>query len=563
MLLSRMASPLALVCFALAACAPATPVATAPTPATAPHPIAQPPIVTRVPTTGVAPRAAARDWQLLDDSVDHVPGISADRAYRELLAGKSPRDTVLVAVIDGGVDTAHVDLRANLWRNPREVPGNGKDDDRNGYADDVRGWDFIGGPNGRDVHYDTFELTRLYAHCTGVQTESARAEPDMDAQRCQQISEDFNKKKSDAEQTLQQVLAVSAALTEVTAVLKQAAQTDSLTDARVTAIQSSAPDVQQARDLYLRLSARGLTPEAVEQAKEDYQSQVQYSLDPAFDPRPIVGDNYANPTQRDYGNVDVMGPDAMHGTHVSGIIGAVRNNGIGIDGIAPTVRIMMVRTVPDGDERDKDVANAIRYAVDNGARVINMSFGKPYSPFKSVVDAAVRYADAHNVLMVHAAGNDGADLSVSPNFPSPKYQGGGRAANWIEVGASSWRGGDTVAVSFSNYSHDLVDVFAPGEDILSTVPGGGYERLSGTSMAAPVVTGIAAMILAYYPQLTAGQVKRIILESATPHRDEMVLRPGSTGELVPFGSLSVTGGIVNAYNAMRLAAQTALQTTQR
>jgi subtilisin family serine protease len=219
--------------------------------------------------------------------------------------------------------------------------------------------------------------------------------------------------------------------------------------------------------------------------------------------------------------------------------------------------------VPDGDERDKDIANAIRYAVDNGARVINMSFGKAYSPFKSAVDDAVKYADAHGVLMVLASGNDGASLDTASNFPTPYYTGGGKAANWIEVGASSWRGGDTLAVAFSNYSHDRVDVFAPGEDILSSVQGGGYERLSGTSMAAPVVTGLAALIMSYYPTFTAAQVRQIILDSATRY-DRPALAPGAptgtptgtpTRETVPFASLSVTGGIVNAYAALRMAAE--------
>ncbi|HEY5086346.1 MAG TPA: S8 family serine peptidase, partial [Gemmatimonadaceae bacterium] len=228
---------------------------------------------------------------------------------------------------------------------------------------------------------------------------------------------------------------------------------------------------------------------------------------------------------------------------------------IGMQGIASAAFIMPVRAIPDGDERDKDVANAIRYAVDHGARVINMSFGKPYSPFKSAVDDAVRYADAHGVLMVVAAGNDGASLDTASNFPTPYYNGGGRATNWIEVGASSWRGGDTVAVAFSNYSHTKVDVFAPGEDILSSVQGGGYERLSGTSMAAPVVSGLAALIMSHYPNLTVGQVRQIILDSATRY-DHASLEPGAHNtETVPFASLSVTGGIVNAYNALRMAQQ--------
>jgi subtilisin family serine protease len=250
-----------------------------------------------------------------------------------------------------------------------------------------------------------------------------------------------------------------------------------------------------------------------------------------------------------------MGQDAKHGTHVAGIIGAVRGNGVGVDGIAAAVKFMMIRTVPDGDERDKDIANAIRYAVDNGAQVISMSFGKAYSPFKVAVDDAVKYADAHGVLMVHAAGNDGADLGKGRNFPTPFYLGGGRPQNWIEVGASSWKGGDKLAAPFSNYGQQQVDVFAPGVDILSTVPGNQYERDSGTSMAAPVVSGLAALILDFYPNLTAGDIKKIIMASVT-RTNQTVSRPGSEDkDSVSFQSLSVTGGIVNAFNALKMAEQ--------
>jgi subtilisin family serine protease len=223
---------------------------------------------------------------------------------------------------------------------------------------------------------------------------------------------------------------------------------------------------------------------------------------------------------------------------------------------------MMVRAVPDGDERDKDIANAIRYAVDNGAQVINMSFGKGFSPQKAVVDAAVKYADAHGVLMIHAAGNDGADMDSVQNFPNARYLDGGRPRNWLEVGASSWKGGTDLAAEFSNYGQTQVDLFAPGVDILSSVPGDKYERDSGTSMAAPVVTGVAALVMSYYPELSAFDVKRILLNSATRHPDQMVTKPGSKGDKVPFGTLSATGGIVNAYGALKMAAAVGLKSEQ-
>jgi subtilisin family serine protease len=338
-------------------------------------------------------------------------------------------------------------------------------------------------------------------------------------------------------------------------VLRTRLGTDSLTMERVQALPQTGDSVGMARQLFLRMAAAGITGSAIADAKEDVAGRLEYGLNPDFESRQLVGDDPHNLTERSYGNRNVMGPDAKHGSHVAGIVGAVAaaEGGDSMRGVASGVRIMMVRTVPNGDERDKDVANAIRYAVDNGAQIINMSFGKDYSPEKGVVDEAVRYADSRGVLMVHAAGNDAKDLAKTPNFPSAEYLGGGRATNWIEVGASSWQGGEKLAAPFSNFGKAQVDVFAPGTDILSTVPGGGFERQSGTSMAAPVVSGLAAVLMSHFPKLTAADVKRIILESATPYADTMVVRPGSEGERVRFGDLSVTGGVVNAYAAIRAA----------
>ncbi len=251
------------------------------------------------------------------------------------------------------------------------------------------------------------------------------------------------------------------------------------------ALSPTTPQLTQARQIYLQLADEGATETVLADGLKSLEGQLKNGLNPDFNPRTIVGDNYTDWHQNNYGNPDVMGQDAKHGTHVAGIIGAVRGNGIGVDGIAPSVTFMMIRTVPDGDERDKDVANAIRYAVDNGAQIISMSFGKAFSPYKAAVDDAVKYADAHGVLMVHAAGNDGEDLAKAHNFPNPTYLDGGHPNLWIEVGASSWKGGEDLPAKFSNYGQQQVDLFAPGVDILSTVPGNQYERDSGTSMAAP------------------------------------------------------------------------------
>ncbi|MDQ6612382.1 MAG: S8 family serine peptidase, partial [Gemmatimonadota bacterium] len=375
---------------------------------------------------------APKNWQLLDEAADGIAGVSSERAMRELLANRKPERVVLVAVIDGGIDTLHADLRANLWTNPREQP-NGKDDDGNGHVDDMHGWNFIGNRNGRNLDHETSELTRLYAGCVKLAPRGdVAALPEPDGARCRKFATDFSKKAAEAKAELAAVTQAAAVLKQVTMMLRSALKTETLTRANVDAFQPTDARARQARDVFLGMLASGIDSVAVADARTAYQSRVDFGFNVNYDGRSIVGDDPKNLRETNYGNADVMGPDAKHGTHVSGIIGAVRGNKIGIDGIAPSVKIMMVRTVPDGDERDKDVANAIRYAVDNGAQIINMSFGKGYSPDKQVVDEAVQYADAHNVLMVHAAGNDGQNNDTESNFPSAAYASSAHAERWIE-----------------------------------------------------------------------------------------------------------------------------------
>ena len=526
--------------FALAACASTSPATTTPAPAPAPGP-------------AVAPlRDAPLNWHLLD-AADRVPGISLIRAERELLAGKQPRRSVIVAVIDNGVDTAHAALRNRLWSNPREIAGNGQDDDNNGLIDDTRGWNWLGARDGRNVDHDTFELTRIVAQCGRPAGKDSL--PIEYRTRCAELETEWSRKKAEVSMTLANVRQYEQVVNRIVPVLKRALNTDSLDRAKVEALSPATDSIRDARRIFLQLASQGITPQDIYDAKKSYESQEQYGYNLKYDPRPLIGDNYPDTTVKRYGNRDVAGPDPEHGTHVAGIIAAQRLGGTNQSmGIArDSVRIMAIRTVPDGDERDKDIANAIRYAVDQGASVINMSFGKGYSPYKPVVDAAVRYADSKGVLMVHGAGNDGKDLASSESFPIPVYKGGGRAVNWIEVGATSWKSNDSLVANFSNYGKAQVDVFAPGVDIYSTLPGGGYKKNSGTSMASPVVAGVAALIMSYYPTLTATDVRRVILESSTRMADKRVLRPGDSGGDVAFGDLSVTGGIVNAYAALKMA----------
>jgi len=308
--------------------------------------------------------------------------------------------------------------------------------------------------------------------------------------------------------------------------------------------------MQEALGFFALLQDNGITETLIDEYLEQLNTQLNYGYNIEFNPRTIVGDNYEDWENRWYGNEDVKGPDHDHGTHVAGIVGADRDNSIGIHGIAD-VELMIIRAVPNGDEHDKDVANAIRYAVENGAKVINMSFGKAYSPQKFLVDEAIMYAQERDVIMIHAAGNDGKNVDVEPNYPNPNVSAGETSSHFVTVGASGWRGADGLAASFSNYGLSSVDIFAPGVDIYSTMPNQTYELSNGTSMAAPVVTGVFALLMNYFPELSPLEIRDVIMKSVNK-LDTMVPIPGQNESIqeVPFSSLSKSGGIINAHKAV-------------
>lgn len=504
-----------------------------------------------------------KNWFNLDMTQDSVPGISAERTYQQLLKGKKGR-TIIVAVLDSGVDYEHEDLKEVMWVNADEIPDNGVDDDKNGYVDDIHGWNFLGNKNGENVRYDTYEVTRLYkvlkAKYEGKNLSTLSGEEKKEYEKYMEYKKVIEEKIAAATPELENYEMSLKAMDAVQAALENK---DSIKLADVRKINSKDKFLMAAKQFVVGNMENGLSfkelKNAIQEGFDYYNEQVAYSYNVNYDSRKIVGDHYADVNERYYGNNDVRGPYAKHGTHVAGIIAAKRGNGIGMDGVADNVRIMSVRTVPDGDERDKDVANAIYYAVDNGAAVINMSFGKGASPEKEAVDRAIKYALKHDVLIVHAAGNDGKENDFDNNFPNDKFRKKGLfspkyAENWLEVGASNWEDGENAAATFSNYSKDLVDVFAPGTEIYSTVPGSEYEDLQGTSMASPVVAGVAAVLRSYNPKLSARQVKDIIMQSVTPVK-EKVYKPG-TDELVSFSQLSVTGGYINMYKAVELATRT-------
>lgn len=497
---------------------------------------------------------APKNWFNMDPTRDGIMGVSTEKAYAELLKGR-PTKTIVVAIIDSGVDVEHEDLKGNIWTNPKEIPGNGIDDDNNGYIDDIHGWNFIGGKDGKNVHQDTYELTRIYkklkARFDGKSEKDIGPAEKSDYNYYLDIKAKFNEKLTEMRSGMEQFGIFGEMYRKSVQLLKAYTDVEELTTDIVQGIESQDERIMAARGIYMQAAIFGLDEERLAEAEEYYSNGVKYGYNLDFDPRHIVGDNYEDKTERFYGNNDVKGPDAGHGTHVAGIVAAIRNNNLGIDGIATDVKIMAIRAVPDGDERDKDVANAIRYAVDNGAQIINMSFGKQYSTDKDIVDAAIRYAEERGVLLIHAAGNESMDTDKVNFYPQRTYNDGKKAANWLDIGALSWRGGEMAVAEFSNYGKNTVDFFAPGVDILSTMPNQQYKEQSGTSMAAPVATGVAALVWSYFPHLTAVQLRDVLIKSVVKI-DRKVKIPGGE-ELVKFGNLSVTGGVVNAYRAVQEA----------
>lgn len=476
-------------------------------------------------------------WSHLDLAKDSIPGMSVDKAYSELLKGKKGVK-VIVGVVDSGVDIDHEDLKSVIWTNKKEIAGNGKDDDKNGYIDDIHGWNFLG-----DAVHETLEMTRIVK------------KGDDGSATYKSALEAYDKKNNKALKDKQQV---DFLLSTDKAIQKHLGK-ENYTIEDVNGIVTTDPDLTKSKMVMTSiLTNAGPTFRAEIEGYSKYvYDQLSYNLNKEFDGRKIVNDNPEDIKSTKYGNNIVYGPDkeeALHGTHVAGIIAQVRGNGIGGDGVADNVEIMAVRAVPDGDEYDKDIALAIRYAVDNGAKVINGSFGKSYSPHKQWVFDAIKYAEKKDVLFVHAAGNDGnnIDLPENANFPNDSSDNTKEfASNVLTVGALNNQYGDSVIAPFSNYGTFNVDVFAPGDEIYATIPNNKYKYLQGTSMASPNAAGVAALIRSYYPKLSAKQVKQILIDSGTPLPSNVLLGDEQTSKTAANSSKSAK--MVNAYNALLMA----------
>lgn len=485
-----------------------------------------------------------QNWGHADLATDTIPGMSVDKAYKELIGNKKGTK-VIVAVMDSGMDLNHEDLKNVLWTNKKEIPGNNIDDDNNGFIDDVHGYNFLG-----DSYNEQLESARIVRLGLGDSALQAKAKAEVEADYAEALAG-----KQRYEQILQAVKNADEAV-------KKELGKDSYTKKDLAGI--TAKDEAMQRNLAVlnqMYSFSASIPEAIKSITGGityFTDQVNYNLNKDFNGRKPVGDNPYDITDTKYGNGNPMNTvdTESHGTHVAGIIAAERNNGKGANGVANNVELMSIRAVPNGDEYDKDIALGIRYAVDNGAKVINASFGKAYSPKAEWVYEALKYAAENDVLFVHAAGNDGANLDDyenHPNYPNDQIKNGAEFAdNVITVGALANKYGSTMLADFSNYGKINVDVFAPGAEIYSTVPGSKYEFMGGTSMASPGVAGVAAVIRSQYPKLTAAQVKKIIMQSGIATKTKVVIG-GDPSNNNTLANISTSGKMVNLYNALLLA----------
>ena len=514
----------------------------------------------------VAPMDPPKNWHTMDLKADGFYGISLNQAY-QFLKGKKSK-TVVVATIDSGIDTLQNDLKSILWTNTKEIPGNGIDDDHNGYVDDVHGWDFLGGKDGKCDINETTEEIREYARLQPKYTSATTDTKGREYVYWLKVKAVHDSTIAKSQGELAQLTPLLNALSVTNGLVKKALhltadQTFSKED--ISNMKPANDTLTEVKNLWTAaFYDEGATSTNVKVIKDvtEYLQKLNADVNPDLEARTrIVGDNPNIRDGKPYGNNQLKHSDASHGTGVAGLIGAVRGNGYGIDGVADNVRIMSIKAVPNGDEYDKDVANAIHYAVDNGAKVVNMSFGKKISPHKAWVDEAFKYAAAHNVLLVEASGNDNVDVDAHPEFPNDIFEDGSAtdADNVISVGASGANLDETLAGSFSNYGKKNVDVFAPGVKVTSIDMDAEFNTADGTSFASPITAGVAALILEYYPELSAKQVKQAIMLSATPLKGTMVNRPGTGGSIpavkVDFTTLSKSGGIVNAYKAVEIASK--------
>ena len=475
-----------------------------------------------------------KNWHNLDIEKDSVPGTSVERAYNELL-NELKGKKVIVAVIDTGLDIDHRSLSENIWINKDEKL-NGKDDDNNGYIDDINGWNYLG-----SSYNETRDMTRILR------------DNKINNRKYNLVEEEIQKEIKNSNEQLNILNYYIQILDESKELLSDYLDNDNFSIQDVNNIETVDPKLNRAKNIYKDFDFYGYTKEYLNEGIDQFNDFINYHFNVEFNGRTTNDDIY-DINDRNYGdnNINNTKESESHSTHVSGIISGNRKIEDGNKGINNLAEIMVLRAVPNGDEYDKDVALAIRYAVDNGAKIINGSFGKYFSSNPEWVIDAIRYASDNDVLFIAGAGNESKDLDSlsNDNYPNDQYFNKAEFSDtFIKVGASSINLDENFTAYFSNYGKINVDIFAPGVDIYSSMPNNKYKFQDGTSMASPVVAGIASLIMSYFPRLSAKKVKEIILESGI----DIDLEIGNLGDKKNFNEYSKSGKLINAYNALILA----------
>ena len=474
------------------------------------------------------------NWHNLDPEIDSIPGTSVERAHNELLKGLKGKK-VIVAVIDTGLDIDHKSLSNNIWINKDEKI-NGRDDDKNGYIDDINGWNYLG-----SAYNETRDMTRILR------------DKKINNRKYDLVEEKIKKEIKKSNEQLNILNYYIQILEDSKELLSNYLNDDKFSVEDVNNIEIEDKKLIRAKNIYIDFDSYGYTKEYLNKGIEQYNDFINYHFNVDFNGRTTNDDIY-DLNDTDYGDHDInnIKDSESHSTHVSGIIAGDRQNKSGNKGINNLAEIMVLRAVPNGDEYDKDVALAIRYAVDNGAKIINGSFGKYFSSNPEWVIDAIKYASDNDVLFIAGSGNESKDLDSlsNDNYPNDQFFNKDEFSDtFIKVGASSINLNENFTAYFSNYGKINVDIFAPGVDIYSSMPNNKYKSQDGTSMSSPVVAGVASLIMSYFPKLSAKKVKEIILESGI----EIDLKIGNLGNNKHFREYSKSGKLINAYNALILA----------
>ncbi len=522
-----------------------------------------------IPKTIALSEEQQKNWQYKDIIDDTIPGISLDKAYTEIIKDKKGAP-IIIAVIDTKLDINHEDISKHIWINPKEIPDNNIDDDNNGYIDDMNGWNFLGNKKGEDVFYSNFESMRIIRKYDSVFSDK---KPDQIPTELSEAYALYKKAQHLREKELKKGLqnqkygdflvnTYPESLATLQKIYPKQDYTLNELDSLYTVYKK---DTVVSKLIYYMVNYKkyNLTQKRIHNYKKSFDAVMSKSLRYEHNERTLIGDDPENINDIKYGNPKVWNDDIpfQHAIGVAGAIAADRHNDKGINGILDHVKIMSLCVASSGgDEHDKDIALAIRYAADNGAKIINMSFGKPLSLNRSWVDDAIVYAESKDVLIVCSAGNDNIEINLeNTHYPNDYSKTGEEISNnLIKVGASTYSLDKTLKAYFSNYSKKHIDLFAPGYKVYSTSHGNIYRPINGTSLSAPIVSGVAALIRSYHPDLSAFEVKDILMKSGVSYDiDVEIIQEDGSEKLVPFSELSKSGKIVNAYNALLMAEQVA------